>query len=107
MADLRPLKKSETLEVRIPYATKEAFMARCRAEGRSASEDVRRFIETRLGPPPPTRRTLPYLAAGLIAAALAAAAAPSLAQAGIVGRLTFERLDRNGDGVITREEFQR
>ena len=35
---LRPtgprLKKSETLEIRLPHPTKLAFMASCRAEGR-------------------------------------------------------------------------
>ena len=45
MADPRPPKKSESLEIRIPYPTKQAFMAHCRAEGRSASEELRAFIE--------------------------------------------------------------
>ena len=39
------LKKSETLEIRLPYPTKLAFMARCRHEGRSASAALRQFID--------------------------------------------------------------
>jgi hypothetical protein len=44
------LKKSETLEIRLPYPTKLAFMARCRDEGRSASEALRLFIDGHLAP---------------------------------------------------------
>lgn len=51
MSEPRRLKKSESLEVRIPYPTKQAFMARCRADGVSASESVRGFIEGRLAAP--------------------------------------------------------
>ena len=41
----RPLKKTETIEIRLPHDTKTAFMARCRAEGRTASDVLRRFID--------------------------------------------------------------
>jgi hypothetical protein len=78
----RPPKKSETLELRLPYPTKQAFMARCQADGRSASEAIRAFIEAEVGERPrPKRRTLAArLAVGaLLAAAAGAAAAPSLA----------------------------
>ena len=34
----RPLKKTETIEIRLPHDTKTAFMARCRAEGRTERE---------------------------------------------------------------------
>ena len=34
-------KKSETLEVRIPYETKQAFLTACREDGTTASEVVR------------------------------------------------------------------
>jgi len=44
----RPAKKSEVLEVRVPYATKDAFMKRCRDDGRTASEEVRRFIDRKI-----------------------------------------------------------
>ena len=90
MASSRPLKKSETLEIRIPYPTKAAFMARCREDGSSASEALRRLIDQHLADEAPIRpsarpvapgsRRLLHLAAGaLIAAAAGAVALPSLA----------------------------
>src|SRR4029453_47905 len=45
MTPERPQKKSDTLEVRLPHETKQAFMARCRQDGRSASEVIRDFID--------------------------------------------------------------
>ena len=44
MSAPRKLKKSETLEIRLPYPTKLAFMARCQDAGVSASEALRGFI---------------------------------------------------------------
>ena len=41
-------KKTESLEVRLPHAVKRAFMARARAQGRTASSLVREFIESYL-----------------------------------------------------------
>jgi len=91
MASSRPLKKSETLEIRIPYPTKAAFMARCRQDGSSASEALRRLIDQHLAeeaqarpvvrPVPAGPRRIAHLAAGaLIAAAVGAIALPSLAR---------------------------
>jgi hypothetical protein len=51
-ADRSP-KKSETLEIRIPYPTKTALMEKARAEGRAASEIVREQIDAYLAAPPP------------------------------------------------------
>ena len=45
MSAPRKLKKSETLEIRLPYPTKQAFMARCSDNGRSASDAMRGFID--------------------------------------------------------------
>jgi hypothetical protein len=103
----RPPKKSETLEVRLPHPTKQAFMARCRDEGRSASEAVRAFIDGELAPPPaaPRPRLLPRLVAGaLLAAAVGAVAAPTLAHPNRAAE--FARLDKNHDGVLTLAEFK-
>jgi hypothetical protein len=48
---MRRQKKNDTLEIRLPQETKQAFMDQCRAEGRSASEAMRMFIEERLARP--------------------------------------------------------
>ena len=50
---MRDEKKSETLEVRLPYSQKIAFMEACRKEGITASEALRagiaQFLATRDG----------------------------------------------------------
>ena len=107
----RPPKKSEFLEVRIPHPTKTAFMARCRDEGRSASEAVRAFIEAELEAAARPRRR--FRAAHVIAGALAlaaagAAAAPSLAdsfRAPPSREREFRALDANRDGVVSLPEY--
>lgn len=111
MTCAKTTKKSETLEVRVPFATKAAFMARCRDDGRTASEAVRRFMEQALeAPARPCRRALPRwgqaLAAAAAGLALGAIAAPSLAQTAPQSRAAFDRLDRNHDGVLSLGEFR-
>lgn len=100
------LKKSETLEIRLPYPTKLAFMARCRDEGRSASEALRLFIDGHLEPMKPVRRAPQRLIAGaLIAAAVGAFALPSLARPSL--RAEFDRLDLKGGGAISVADVAR
>ena len=103
-------KKSEMLEVRLPYEVKAAFMARCRGEGRTASEAVRGFIEREIsGARRAARTQLRAWQALVIALAgldLGAVAAPSLAQPAPSSRTAFDRLDRNHDGVLSFEEFR-
>lgn len=99
------LKKSETLEIRLPYPTKLAFMARCRDEGRSASEALRHFIDEHLEGQKPARRPRHLIAGALIAAAMGAVALPSLARPSL--RADFDRLDLNGDNAISLAEFAR
>jgi hypothetical protein len=109
MSAPRKLKKSESLEIRIPFPTKQAFMARCRDEGRSASEALRAFIDGQLDTPKPAaRRATPWrlIAGAAIVAAMGAAAVPSLARPGL-NAAEFARLDANHDGVLSFAEFQR
>lgn len=114
-------KKSETLEVRIPYDTKQAFLTACREDGTTASEVVREsvqtYLDTRERPPIEEKRTLimkfpapvrhyaPRIAAGAVAAiglatftALPVAAAPDF-------KARFSQLDLNKDGVLSADEF--
>jgi hypothetical protein len=115
------VKKSETLEIRLSYPAKLAFMARCHDEGRSASEALRQFIEGHFEPAKPVRRMPQRLiAAALIAAAVGAFALPSLARPslraqfdsldlagqGAIGLSDLARLDTNHDGKISFEEFR-
>lgn len=108
-------KKSENLEVRLPHALKQAFMARCRAEGRSASEVVREMIEAHLArPASPLKPELAFMTRPQIAipAALAASAGAALlfsataSSAGPDLRKIFAALDGDGDGAVTLQEFQ-
>lgn len=110
---MKPPKKSETIEVRVPWDAKTAFAEHCRERGQTVSEALRAFMEREIGAGgrPVRVRTrlwhaLAALAAGL---ALGAVAVPSLAQTeGQPGsRAAFERLDRNGDGVVSYDEFRR
>ena len=97
-------KKSETLEVRLPHQTKTAFMARCQAEGRTASDAVRGFINGELSPVRRTRvRGWQALVVALAGLAIGAVAAPSLAQT--TGHASFAQLDRNNDGVLSPVEY--
>lgn len=122
MSDLKPrkAKKSETLEVRLPFETKRDFLDACRDDGTTASEVVRTSIDGYLAArvtaetPTPHRNVIAMIpkplknprvlagAAGAISlavfAALPSAAGPDL-------RSAFERLDANKDGVLTDDEF--
>jgi hypothetical protein len=110
MASVKPPKKTETIEVRLSHEAKDAFMAQCRREQRTASEAVRLFIDAQIAPTPTTRlRPVPHwrvIAAGLAGLALGVgAAAPSFARSAPGTQAAFEQLDRNQDGVLSYQEF--
>lgn len=104
-------KKSETIEIRLPFATKTAFTARCRDDGRTVSEAVRGFIDSDLAQTPPAKasrlRSWSMLAAAATGLALGAAAAPSLAETKPTSQAAFIQMDSNRDGVLSFEEFRR
>lgn len=108
----RKLKKSETLEVRLPFETKTAFMARCRTDGRTASEAVRAYIDREIGAAEPVRRERSrwwqVAAAAAAGLTLGAVAAPSLAQVAMSHEAAqaFHALDADHDGVLTLAEFR-
>lgn len=106
MTTPRPPKKSETLEIRLPHAAKLAFMDRCRVEGVTASEVVRRLIETGAPKPPRSSKAWQAVAAAVVGLVIGAAAAPSIAQALPGSRAAFEQMDANRDGVVTFAEFE-
>jgi len=111
MRSTAPLKKNSSIEIRLPDQTKAAFQERCHREGRTASEVVRTLIDdelaTALGARKKGRSIWRIAVAGLTGAALGLGlAAPSIASSGELTRPAFEKLDRDGDGALTYEEFR-
>jgi len=120
----RPSKKSEMLEVRLDFESKQEFLAACQAAGRTASDVVREQIaafvaqanatvEPDHGPDggrvldfvPAQLRRKRWAAAGIGAVGLAMAVAmPSAAAPG--AKAPFEKLDSNHDGQLTPEEYE-
>lgn len=116
----KPPKKSETLEIRIPHGTKQALMARSRAEGRPASEVVRGFIDAYLAEaaclPTPTawernmtklracsRPTMALLATLAAVGGVSLAVSPATALPDL--EAAFRQLDTDGNGVLSADEF--
>jgi hypothetical protein len=101
---MRGPKKSETLEIRLPHQTKQAFTARCRDQGRSVSETLRAFIDGELDQPRRPASRLRWAAVGFAALAIGAVAAPSLARPSLP--VQFARLDADRDGKLSLQEFE-
>ena len=116
----RKAKKSETLQVRLPFGMKSRFLDACHRSGTTASDVLRSAISTYLarGERPCSetetgtrgmiiafvKRRKRVLAASVGVLALAGvAAAPSAAGPDL--RAEFERDDENGDGMISFAEF--
>lgn len=98
----------------MPHEVKDALMRQARAEGRSASEVVRGFIDSYLAGQPKEARSMfltlwkPAAAIGAASLALAwAAFTPTPSQANPDLKSVFNMLDRNHDGAITFDEFAR
>ncbi|MEO6013343.1 MAG: hypothetical protein ABIQ30_07140 [Devosia sp.] len=121
MTDPKAPKKSEVIEVRIPYPTKTAFMEKARAEGIAASEIVRqsidRYLEADAAPTEPetlqdraisffrnNSRSLGLLLAGAgSAVAITLAVSPATARPDL--KAAFTTLDADGNGVVSLGEF--
>ncbi|MBA3677074.1 MAG: hypothetical protein H0W74_06675 [Sphingosinicella sp.] len=106
-----PLKKNSSIEIRLPDQTKAVFMERCQREGRTASDVVRSLIDEQMAPSRDARKQARsnwrIALAGLAGAAFGlGVAAPSIASSGEPTRPAFERLDRDGDGALTYNEFR-
>lgn len=105
---IRPPKKSDTIEVRLPHAVKQAFMERCRAEGRTVSDAVRGFVEAQLAQgdlqPRPRRSWHRPVAAAAMLGALALAM-PAATASGPDLRPSFATVDCNHDGLLTPDEY--
>lgn len=111
----RKNKKSETLQVRLPYGMKKDFMERVQLENRSASDLIRDFIESYLAGPVEIlnspaavliRRRFIY--PGLMAAGLVGAVIVFMPNPGAAGTLRpdFNAMDVDGDGFISGAEFK-
>ena len=109
-------KKSESLDIRLPYQQKQEFMAATRQQGETASKALRRFIadyieDARLAeqanPVQEISMTLARhrlktlaTAAGAALGVFSITALPSAADPN-----AFEALDKNKDGVLTEGEI--
>lgn len=109
-------KKSESLDIRLPYQQKQDFMAATKQRGETASQALRHFItayieEARLEEHPNkvqeitmtlARHRLKSIAtaAGAAIGVFSIAALPSAADS-----TAFDALDKNKDGVITEGEI--
>ena len=108
MVEPQSPKKTETLEVRLTLELKKALMARCLADGRTASDVLRGCAETYAAGGAAARRwrtqRLPLIG---ISAAMGAVILALAATNGVAAdrRPAFDLLDANDDGMITRTEF--
>ena len=106
-------KKTDSLEVRVPYAVKRDFMARTRARGRTASAVLREFIDAYLaGAVPSEERSMlkrlatPAAATAVIATVVAAhVMVPTAASAAPNFKSVFDQLDSDKDGKLSADEL--
>ncbi|MEC7288727.1 MAG: hypothetical protein VXW22_01325 [Pseudomonadota bacterium] len=112
----RKEKKSESLDIRLPYEQKREFMEATRKQGETASQALRRYIaayieEARLAEQPNTVQEITMTlarhrfktiatAAGAALGVFSVSALPSAADS-----TAFDALDKNKDGMITEGEI--
>lgn len=112
----RKEKKSESIDIRLPYEQKREFMEATRKRGETASQALREFISTYIeearlaeNPNPVQEITMTLArhrlktlatATGAALGVFSIAALPSAADS-----TAFEKLDKNKDGVITEGEI--
>ena len=116
-------KKTESIEIRVPHATKSAFMTACRQNGTSASAVLRAFIERYVHSasraPIQWKEELRMMfknrsmraAVGAFAAAMTATvvvssiASPARAATDPLLSAVYEWMDADHDGKLSRTEF--
>jgi hypothetical protein len=109
----RPAKKSEAVEVRLSHADKQAFLAACERQDRTASgvlrEAMAHFVRTGRAAPSRWSRLMPYsLAAASLALLAAVQSADRLPGADRPYAIAeFDALDLNSDGRLTLPEYRR
>lgn len=99
-------KKSESIEVRLPYSIKTNFMEKCTEDGDTASHVLRGFITSYLRTKPniriakfaPIALVLPLLIAGLYITHLIEMPSP---QTSVTQQALFSSFDTNEDGFLT------
>ena len=112
----RKEKKSESLDIRLPYEQKRDFMEATRQKGETASLALRRYIaayidEARLADQPNTVQEITMTLARHRFKTLATAAGAALSVFSITAlpsaadSTAFEKLDKNSDGLITEGEI--
>lgn len=107
----RPEKKSETIEVRVSYTEKLAFMEACRNAGTTASHAIRDYIGGVLQPNnSEANKTRLVIGLGLVLTASLTAVGVFLFQREARPATTGERVvryfDQNGDGTITAADAE-
>ena len=117
----RPEKKSETIEVRVSYSEKLAFMEACKQAGTTASHAIRSYIDDFLHPKPEDslsvrlKRLLPVIAGMIAIAASVVFLMPGgfgrdtvFAENGgalTTGQRVVNYFDKNGDGFLSSADI--
>ena len=124
MTERRRSKKTDTIEVRVSPELKSAVGRLSASRGQTMSEVIRELVDRELGRPVEAVTqtgdfamsrfmNMPLMRAGLLGASVlglalvysVVAQVPANASVQTEARITFAELDRNGDDVITADEY--